>query len=376
MVTAFRTSTYGSACSARSHSPHSRSRRPRADREHARQGARRSDARPSHRGVVSGRRRGLLPRHGRRPAAHQEQKCRAATCGWSGPAATIASGTAIGVTVSAPRFPEDAVVASDAAATAATTAGDVSRPRQRALLQEGRPDPDPNRFGLWLDVRDPSCPPDPFANADRNTRACRSARAGRPCRSAPTTANPPGIVGLRLFPESGLRRERAQEAGTRSAIYNDPRYYFDRRPGSALPRRHVVRVLSRRTESDQSAGRPREPEVGEPELQRRRAVLLGRPHLQLAGRRQRRSFFYQLLHTSRPGTLDTSLVSTDNINNPRTMNAVYHLGRAHGAGEEVGQGDARRRRAEQQAVQRLRPARRSADAVLRAAATRSGRRVC
>ena len=35
---------------------------------------------------------------------------------------------------------------------------------------------------------------------------------------------------------------------------------------------------------------------------------------------------YQLFHTSRPGALDTSLVSTDNINNPRTMNAVYSLG--------------------------------------------------
>ena len=35
---------------------------------------------------------------------------------------------------------------------------------------------------------------------------------------------------------------------------------------------------------------------------------------------------YQLLHTSRPGSLDTSLVSTDYINNPRTMNAVYQLG--------------------------------------------------
>ncbi len=38
------------------------------------------------------------------------------------------------------------------------------------------------------------------------------------------------------------------------------------------------------------------------------------------------SYFYQLFHSSRPGTLDTSLVSTDNINNPRTMNAVYNLG--------------------------------------------------
>src|SRR5262249_4684474 len=37
------------------------------------------------------------------------------------------------------------------------------------------------------------------------------------------------------------------------------------------------------------------------------------------------SFPFQLFHTSRPGALDTSLVSTDNINNPRTMNAVYNL---------------------------------------------------
>ena len=38
------------------------------------------------------------------------------------------------------------------------------------------------------------------------------------------------------------------------------------------------------------------------------------------------SYVYQMFHTSRPGALDTSLVSTDNINNPRTMNAVYSLG--------------------------------------------------
>ena len=38
------------------------------------------------------------------------------------------------------------------------------------------------------------------------------------------------------------------------------------------------------------------------------------------------NYMYQILHTSRPGSLDTSLISTDNINNPRTMNAVYQLG--------------------------------------------------
>jgi hypothetical protein len=38
------------------------------------------------------------------------------------------------------------------------------------------------------------------------------------------------------------------------------------------------------------------------------------------------SYVFQMFHTSRPGSLDTSLVSTDNINNPRTMNAIYGLG--------------------------------------------------
>ncbi len=37
------------------------------------------------------------------------------------------------------------------------------------------------------------------------------------------------------------------------------------------------------------------------------------------------NFIFQLLHTSLPGSLDTSFVSTDNINNPRTMNAIYNV---------------------------------------------------
>src|SRR6185436_5974871 len=48
------------------------------------------------------------------------------------------------------------------------------------------------------------------------------------------------------------------------------------------------------------------------------------------------SFFYQALHVSRPGTLDTSLVSTDSINNPRSMNAVYYLGPRMGEARKWG----------------------------------------
>ena len=57
------------------------------------------------------------------------------------------------------------------------------------------------------------------------------------------------------------------------------------------------------------------------------------------------SFPYQIFHTSRPGALDTSLVSTDNINNPRTMNAVYHLGPRLEQAKRWGQEKSGRRRA-------------------------------
>ena len=49
------------------------------------------------------------------------------------------------------------------------------------------------------------------------------------------------------------------------------------------------------------------------------------------------NYMYQLVHTQRPGTLDTSLVSTDYINNPRTMNAIYNLGPRLGLAKRWGE---------------------------------------
>ena len=67
--------------------------------------------------------------------------------------------------------------------------------------------------------------------------------------------------------------------------------------------------------------------MGQPELDRRRAIYVGRPAVRL--RRRRRQLHVPAgPHLSARAAMDTSLVSTDNINNPRTMNAVYSLGAA------------------------------------------------
>ena len=75
------------------------------------------------------------------------------------------------------------------------------------------------------------------------------------------------------------------------------------------------------------AGRSREPEMGEHQRDGGLPVFLDRPHLRL-GRPIRRTTCTSWSTPQRPGTLDTSLVSTDYINNPRTMNAIYNLAHA------------------------------------------------
>jgi hypothetical protein len=50
----------------------------------------------------------------------------------------------------------------------------------------------------------------------------------------------------------------------------------------------------------------------------------------------RKNYMFQLAHTYRPGSMDTSLVSTDGINNPRTMNAVYSFMARLGMAKRIG----------------------------------------
>src|SRR6266542_1877305 len=59
--------------------------------------------------------------------------------------------------------------------------------------------PDPSRFGLWLDVRDGKCPPDPFANAHDYPGVAIGAR-GRVVAVGSYYGEPTGVIGLRLFP--------------------------------------------------------------------------------------------------------------------------------------------------------------------------------
>ncbi len=183
--------------------------------------------------------------------------------------------------------------------------------------------PDPNRFGLWLDVRDRECPPDPFADPSRYPGIKVGAR-GTTVAVGSYYGEPTGIVGLRLFPNPDFD-EKARRRWNSERFYNDPSYYFDRnlvrpyRVGMACAFCHV---------GPNPIKPPASPEYPKWE---NLSSNVGAQYFwwdrvfNWRGDTNAASIFYQALHVSRPGTLDTSLVSTDNINNPRTMNAIYQL---------------------------------------------------
>ncbi len=194
--------------------------------------------------------------------------------------------------------------------------------------------PDPNRYGLWLDERDPNCEPDPFAN-DKDYPGVKVGARGKTVPVGSYYGEPSGIVGLRLFPNPDFD-ENARKKWDSERFYRDANYYFSKdlvrpyRVGMSCAFCHL---------GPNPIKPPADPE--NPKWENLSSNVGAQYYwvdriFNWRGDTAKNSFFFQLLHTSRPGSLDTSLVSSDNINNPRTMNAVYYLGPRMGVAKQWG----------------------------------------
>ena len=181
----------------------------------------------------------------------------------------------------------------------------------------------------------------------RNTPASRSARAA-PTSETPGPSStedgvlpvgsyygePTGVIGLRLFPNPDFDAEAAA-AWDPERFYTEPEYYNR----SDLVRPYRVGMSCAFCHTGPNPIDPPD-DVENPEW----AELTSNPGAQYywvdriffwnteprtepgVPAPNEASFLYQLFHTNPPGSLDTSLVSTDYMNNPRTMNAVYEVG--------------------------------------------------
>src|SRR5262245_13777808 len=193
--------------------------------------------------------------------------------------------------------------------------------------------PDPQRYGLWLDKRRADCPPDPFENDKKYPGIAIGARGkNMPVGSYYGWAT--GIVGLRLFPNPDFD-EAAAKKWDPERYYNDPNYYFSK----SLIRPYRVGMSCGFCHVGPNPVRP--PDDAEHPKWENLSSNVGAQYFWVdrvfMWQDDQSNYMFQLLHASRPGSLDTSLVSTDYINNPRTMNAVYSLGPRLEIGRRWGQ---------------------------------------
>jgi hypothetical protein len=180
----------------------------------------------------------------------------------------------------------------------------------------------PDRFGLWLDQRRADCPPDPFADAKKYPGVKLGARGSPGLPVGSYYGEPTGVVGLRLFPNPDFD-EAASRRWDPEKYYTDPKYYQQKdlvrpyRIGMACGFCHV---------GPSPTHPPDDPE--NPKWSNLNSTV-GAQYLRLdrifVWSADQENLIFQLLQAYKPGTFDTSLVSSDSILNPRTMNAVYSL---------------------------------------------------
>lgn len=197
--------------------------------------------------------------------------------------------------------------------------------------------PDPQRFGLYLDVRTEGCAPDPFADetiypgvklgfrGKAFAPDTRFANGEKPPAAMPVGSYygyPTGVVGLRLFPnpafdDAAAKKWDAKRYYEDPGYYNDPKLVRPYRVGMSCGFCHV---------GPSPIAPPADPE--HPKFAELNSTV-GAQYMWVdrlfVHDANVRNYMFQIVHTYRPGAMDTSLVSTDMINNPRTMNAIYSL---------------------------------------------------
>lgn len=186
--------------------------------------------------------------------------------------------------------------------------------------------PNADRWGLWLDRRRAGCAADPFENAAKYPGVRVGARGqtvnGKTLDTGSYYGYATGIVGFRLYPNPDFD-DAAARRWDPERYYTDPSYYNDRtlvrpyRVGMSCGLCHVgPNPIKPPADPNNPEWENLSSNVGAQYFWTDRIFYEAADY---------NSFGFQLFHSSRPGSLDTSFVSSDNINNPRTMNAVYGL---------------------------------------------------
>jgi len=157
----------------------------------------------------------------------------------------------------------------------------------------------PDKFGLWLDIGAPEAGIDP-------------AVYGRPS----------GIVGLRIYPNPKFDAA-ARKRWDPNRYYNDPNYFNDPK----LVRPYVVGMACGFCHVSFNPLKP--PIDPEKPKWENLSSTIGNQYLNASAifgnGASPDSYAYQLFHSWPRGTVDTSFIATDNLNNPSRINSIYAI---------------------------------------------------
>lgn len=157
----------------------------------------------------------------------------------------------------------------------------------------------PDQYGLWLDQG----PQEQGVDANVYGRSS-------------------GVIGLRIYPNPKFDAA-AQRAWNPQRYYNDPSYYTDPK----LVRPYIVGMACGLCHvSFNPLKAPDDPE--QPKWENL-ASTVGNHYIVaakvFAATAGADSYAYQVLHSWKPGTIDTSFLATDNLNDPSKINSIYAL---------------------------------------------------
>jgi hypothetical protein len=192
----------------------------------------------------------------------------------------------------------------------------------------------PDQYGLFIDEPKPG---DPDGQIDTKINYATYGRSS-------------GVVGLRISDNPKFKNDPAAQAkwkqhiaadGINHDYYENPDYFNDQ----TLVRPYVVGMACSFCHVGPDPVRP--PADAENPKWENLNDYVGAQYLKVwamfvpkdpkTGKDQEDSFVWQLIHSNPQGSLDTSFIASDNLNNPGTMNAVYSLGeRVKRAAKAVG----------------------------------------
>lgn len=157
----------------------------------------------------------------------------------------------------------------------------------------------PDQYGLWLDQG----PQEQGVDASVYGRSS-------------------GVIGLRIYPNPKFDAA-AKRAWDPQRYYNDPSYYIN----PNLVRPYVVGMACGLCHVSFNPLKP--PDDPEQPKWENLASTIGNHYIiaakVFAATAGTDSYAYQVLHSWKPGTIDTSFLATDNLNDPSKINSIYDL---------------------------------------------------